>query len=122
MVLDSCKPAQEEPRHGESPDHHFPLQVKFWAKELHSRPDNYFTNYVLEELTNGFRIGFNCRHQYPLCSSVRNLSTKNPDVITSYLEREVQLGKMSRHIARPRGIHLCPMGQYLRNISQESGI
>ena len=74
MAMDSCKPAQDEPRRGESPDHHFPLQVELWAKELHSHPDNYFTNYVLEGLTNGFRIGFNRRH--PLCSSVRNLSTK----------------------------------------------
>ena len=48
MALDSCKPAQDEPRHGESPDHHFPLQVELWTKELHSHPDNYFTNYVLE--------------------------------------------------------------------------
>ena len=108
MALDSCKPAQAKPRHGESPDHHFPLQVELWAKELHSHPDNYFTNYVLEGLTNGFLIGFNRRH--PLCSSVRNLSTKNPDVITSYLEREVQLGRMSRHIACPQDIHSSPIG------------
>ena len=78
------------------------------GKELHSYPDNYFTNYILEGLTNGFRIDFNRRH--PLCSNVRNLSTKNPDVIISYLEREVQLGRMSRHIARPQGIHLSPIG------------
>ena len=88
MALDSCKPVQDEPRHGESPDHHFPLKVELWAKKLHSHPDNYFTSYVLEGLTNGFRIGFNHRHL--LCSSIRNLSTKNPDVITSYLKREVQ--------------------------------
>ena len=50
---------------------------------------------MLEGLTNGFRISFNRRH--PLCSSVRILSTKNPDVITSYLKREIQLGRMSRH-------------------------
>ena len=41
MALDSCKPAQDEPRHGESPDHHFPLHVELWAKELHSHPDNH---------------------------------------------------------------------------------
>ena len=31
-------------------------------------------------------------------------------MITSYLEREVQLGRMSRHIACPQDIHLSPIG------------
>ena len=66
MALESCKPAQDEPRHGESPDHHFPLQVEFWAKKLHSHPDNFFTNYILKQLINGFRIGFSRRHRNAL--------------------------------------------------------
>ena len=108
MTLDSCKPVQDKPWHGESPDHHFPFQIEFWTKELHSHPDQYFTNYVLEGITNGFCIGFNRRHW--LCSSIKNLSTKNPGLITSYLEREIQLGRMYRHIACPPGIHLSPIG------------
>ena len=108
MALDFCKPVQDEPWHGESPDHHFPLQVEFWTKELHGDTDHYFTNYIQEGITNGFRIGSNRRH--PLCSSIKILSTKNLGVITSYLEREVQLGRMHRHIGCPPGIHLSPIG------------
>ena len=96
MVLDSCKPVQDDPWHGEPPDHQFTLQVECWTKELNSHPDHYFTNYVLEGITNGFRIGFNRRHL--LCSSIKNLSTKNLGMITSYLEREVQLGRMHKQL------------------------
>ena len=49
MALDSCKPVQNEPWHGESPDHHFFLQVEFVTKELHGHPDQYFTNYIRAE-------------------------------------------------------------------------
>ena len=31
-------------------------------------------------------------------------------MVTSYLEREVQLGRISRHIACPPGIHSSPIG------------
>ena len=88
MALDSYKPVQDQPWYGESPIHHSPLQVEFWTKELHSHPDHYFTNQILEGITNSVRIGFNRRHR--LCSSVKDLSTKNPSVITSYLDQKVQ--------------------------------
>ena len=74
MALDSCKLVQDKPWHGAEPlDHQFTLQVECWTKELNNHPNHYFTNYVLEGITNGFRIGFNHRHL--LCSSIKNLST-----------------------------------------------
>ena len=59
-------------------------------------------------ITDGFCIGFNRRHSLRLSS--KNLPTKNPSVIGNYLDREVQLGRMHRHIVSHPGVKLSPLG------------
>ena len=108
LALESCKPAQEEYKQGELSGCHSPLKVEAWTKELSGHPDHFFSTYILKGITEGFHIGFNRRHF--LRSSSKNMPTKNPNVITTYLEREVQLGRMHRHVVSSPEIHLSPLG------------
>ena len=65
-------------------------------------------------ITGGFHIGFNHRHS--LHSSSKNLPTKNPSVIGNYLDREVQLGGMHRHVVSLPGVNLSPLGAIPKKI------
>ena len=38
------------------------------------------------------------------------MPTKNPSMIANYLDQEVQLGGMHRHIVCSPGVHLSPLG------------
>ena len=59
-----------------------------------SIPDIQFTQFLLRGIANGFRIGF--RHGSQLKPAHRNLKSAydQPQVISDYLKREVQLGRL----------------------------
>ena len=44
---------------------HTPLVIHEWRRQLLTHPDSIFQQYILEGLTNGFRIGFNYQAQSP---------------------------------------------------------
>ena len=68
-----------------------------------------FSQHILMGITDGFCIGFNRRHSLCLSSKIgqpRILAS----VICNYLDREVQLGGMHRHIVSHPGVNLSPLG------------
>ena len=67
-----------------------------------------FSQHTLMGITDGFCIGFNHRHSLHL--SLKNLPTKNLSVIGNYLDREVQLGGMHRHVVSHSGVKWSPQG------------
>ena len=88
-----------------------PLQVRAWANLLNGHPDSEFALFILQGLQQGFRIGF--QGPTPLTSPrrVRNMRSAydHPEVIESYLAREVGL---QRIISIPH--HLAPSFPSLR--------
>ena len=89
---------------------HTPLVLQEWIRELAVHPDQQFSQYILEGIQKGFRIGFNRSHI--LNSEATNFHCNNPQNVTEYLLREVSLQRMWRLPlgARPRGIHISPLG------------
>jgi len=59
---------------------------------LEDHPDACFNDFILTGIQFGFRIGFN--HHGTLKSSVLNIPSKVPSVISEYLNREVCMGRM----------------------------
>ena len=90
-----------------------PLILKQWIKELENHPDAVFTNYILNGISNGFRIGFN---QVATCiSAASNMHSaiENAEVVQEYLKKEVPLGRIVGPIrpgAAPVGTQLSPFG------------
>ena len=93
LCLDSCRP-QPAPLPSELSVVSTPLVVPAWEAALHGHPDWAFVRYLLDGLTQGFRIGFNRAH--PLRSASANMGSAylHPEVISSYLRRELSLGRM----------------------------
>ena len=88
-----------------------PLKVERWAEELQAHPDQVFSNYILQGIRNGFRIGFN--YQVSLASKGRNLlsATEHADVVDNYLDAEKAMGRIA--IVPPtlaHRIHISPFG------------
>ena len=93
LCLDSCRP-QPAPLPSELLVVSTPLVVPAWEAALRGHPDWAFVRYLLDGLTQGFRIGFNRAH--PLRSASANMGSAylHPEVISSYLQRELSLGRM----------------------------
>jgi hypothetical protein len=72
-----------------------PLVKAEWAKELSNHPDQKYAQYLLQGITEGFRVGF--RYGDSVCRSAESnmqSAQQNPEVVDSYLAKEVQLGRV----------------------------
>ena len=87
-----------------------PLHVGIWSQELSNHPDKIYTQYILQGIKNGFRIGFD-RGQY-IYSASGNLRVEKPEVVSDYLNREVSLKRMWKVPVTvcPKEVHISPMG------------
>ena len=78
-----------------------PLKSEIWEAALRKHPDRWFTEYVVQGLEYGFKLGFNGTH--PVRSSGRNMSSayETPHVVSSYLEAECELGRVIGPLPQP---------------------
>ena len=110
-ALDSCRPpVSGSPSSSIEEKSHSPLQIETWSQELVTHPDKDYMSYIIEGMSDGFRIGFDrrCRLQPPPANSM----TKNTAIISEYLQREVSLGRMQKHVlpSKENQIHISPIG------------
>ena len=87
-----------------------PLIISQWQQELSDHPDRRYSEYILQGISDGFRIGFNDFHLLQSASS--NLPTSDVSIVSDYLTKEVQLNRMWKypHNIVPNGIHISPVG------------
>ena len=71
-----------------------PLKLTAWKQYLQSHPDPRLKEFILRGLEHGFRIGV--KESSRLRRAPRNLASavKQPQVVQSYLDRELSLGKI----------------------------
>ena len=72
-----------------------PLRPVAWERALNSIPDRAFTAFLLRGLTKGFRIGVAEGAHFLPTRRNRSSAYERPDVISAYLAREVDLGRMT---------------------------
>ena len=111
LAFDSCHPLHTTP--SSISEHHkvyTPLILERWSDELLLHPDQCFVQYILNGITNGFRIGFD--HHCPLQQPDYTMLTQNPSIIAKYLQREVALGRMKCFptTGGHSSVHLSPIG------------
>ena len=108
-VLDSCRPVTSDCSLSTKQKYLSPLRIETWSQELATHPDKDYVSYIIEGISKGFRIGFNRRCE--LQPSLASTMTKNTEVISEYLHREVSLGRMQKHTLPLGGkIHVSPIG------------
>ena len=72
-----------------------PLEAVAWRLELASHADQSFANYILDGLTDGFRIGFAYGYaKYTLAKRNMQSATANSSVVDSYLRAEVAASRV----------------------------
>ena len=110
LALDSCRPQGDCTHLILSRTVSTPLSIGVWTQELSNHPDKLYSQYILQGIRNGFRIGFD-RRQYTYPAS-GNLRVEQPEVVSDYLNREVSLNRMWKVpvAVHPRRIHISPMG------------
>ena len=94
LAIDSCRSSGRIPR-PDSVSSVSPLDVVPWRWELVSYADQSFPNYILDGLTDGFRIDF--AYGYAKCKSAKQnmqSATANSLVVDSYLRAEVAASRV----------------------------
>ena len=71
-----------------------PLRVEAWRAALRDHPDRALAHYLVSGLQQGFRIGFNYSSKLRSATVNMGSASQHPKVISSYLEKELQLGRM----------------------------
>ena len=109
LAFDICRPVEDLSCLVISSEIHSPLQASIWAAELSDHPDKAYVEYILQGISNGFRIGFDRRQH--ISSARGNLLFDNPDTVTEYLQQKVLLGRMWKIplTILPRGVHISPL-------------
>ena len=82
-----------------------PLRPDNWDNALATMPDRLFVHFLIRGIRWGFRIGVTAGASYK--AAARNLKSAydRPDIISAYLQREVELGRLH---ALPSLPHLSP--------------
>jgi len=110
LALDSCREYADPSHLVVSREISTPLDWSRWSAKLSDHPDKRFSSFILSGIKEGFRIGF-IRFQ-PLSQTYGNFHCPSLILVSNYLSREVELGRMWQLPAGvfPRGIHVSPIG------------
>ncbi len=74
---------------------HTPLRCSSWQHYLRNHPDSEFVAFLLDGISNGFRIGFNYeRHQCRTAKRNMQSAIQNPEVVDKYLAKECEKGRV----------------------------
>ena len=104
---EACVPLGPEPK--VSVEVSTPLQADTCASLLAAHPDQWFAQFIVRGIQQGFRIGFDRSKGASCRPSKGNMSIPQPELVTQYLEREVSLGRM-KIVARTNSVHTSPIG------------
>ncbi|KAK3730899.1 hypothetical protein QZH41_012612 [Actinostola sp. cb2023] len=94
------------------PPVHTPLRADCFARELIAHPNPAQVSYVLNGIHNGFRIGFQRSRKLKPSKKNKESATTNPQVINSYLDNEVRLGRVAGPFSDPPllNLHISSFG------------
>ena len=109
LALDACRPVHPvvwQP----ATQAMTPLNIKAWGEALADHPDLDFRAYILAGLTNGFRIGFDRRHE--LRPAPRNMpsSEAQAQAVEDYLTKERRAGRLIGPCRDVEGLHVSRIG------------
>ena len=87
-----------------------PLIPEAWEAALVGHPDRQLADYITKGIRQGFRIGFN--RATPLGQVYQNMPSaeQNPEVVTAYLEKELQESRLLQLWSLPASIHTSRFG------------
>ena len=113
LALDACRNKQQQLPHALCTIT-TPMKREAWKKGLMSHPDQEFASYILRGIEQGFRVSFDANRTQLRQRSGNLLSaTEQPEVIQTYLDKEVAAGRVAK-ASSTQGIHCSPFGAILK--------
>ena len=92
-VLSQLSPSLRQPLPSMLCQVHTPLVIAEWRSQWCQYPDREFCQYLIDGLTDGFRIGFNYTSHRCQAAKCNMLSAvQNPGIVEQYLKKECELG------------------------------
>ena len=70
-----------------------PLKQQAWQQQLASHPDKTFADYIINGISEGFRIGFNRAHTLKATKANMKSAREHPEIIGDYLSKELSKGR-----------------------------
>ena len=70
-----------------------PLKQQAWQQQLASHPDKTFADYIINGISEGFRIGFNRAHTLKATKANIKSPREHPEIIGDYLSKELSKGR-----------------------------
>ena len=115
LALDACRPGDLAPSFvgpsfGTAGP---PIPVGIWWGYLAKHPDQRFAQYILQGLSEGFRIGFDRTHQTRPSAGNMISANVNKLVVSAYLASETRCGRLLQFPAASpwsSRVHLSPFG------------
>ena len=94
-VLSQHSPSLRQPLPSMLCQVHTPLVIAEWCSQLCQHSDREFCQYLIDGLTNGFRIGFNYT-SHRCQAAKRNMlsAVQNSGIVEQYLKKECELGRV----------------------------
>ena len=88
------------------------LQADQFALELQHHPDRQLVNYVLDGISNGFRVGFSPSHKLKSATNNKPSAQQHAAVVDEYLAYEVSLGRVAGPFTSPPlpNLHISSFG------------
>lgn len=89
-----------------------PLQADQFALELQHHPDRQLVNYVLDGISNGFRVGFSPSHKLKSAKNNKPSALQHAAVVDEYLANAVSLGRVAGPFTSPPlpNLHISSFG------------
>ena len=105
LNLARCTPSTAAPHPASSVAIVTPLRWRAWEAVLRRHPDSEFVRYIVDGVSQGFRVGFDYNFRSSLRSCRRNMGSAydHPDVISAYLEGERANGRIIGPVPSPPG-------------------
>ena len=101
-----------------------PLLADQFALELQHHPDHQLVNYVLDGISNGFRVGFSPSHKLKSAKNNKPSALQHAAVVDEYLAHEVSLGRVAGPFTSPPLYPTCKLaasGSFQSRGSWEKG-
>ena len=70
-----------------------PLKQQAWQQQLARHPDKTFADYIINGISEGFRIGFNRAHTLKATKANMKSAREHPEFIGDYLSKELSKGR-----------------------------
>ena len=87
-----------------------PLKRERWRERLRHHPDQLFAQYLINGISNGFRLGYCREHRCKQATGNMISAIKNPQPVAEFLSTELKAGRIIGPLEKPPDMQISRFG------------